>query len=241
MKRTLFLSTLLLVAGCADNRASIEITGRAAPSDTSSCKFAPGGQNIMGPGLLDVASSSQPSYSLVVYITNNLANPAVALPAVIGQVPTVIATSKAWSASAARVRVNPSGYTSAFGPNPAPLAYQGENVVPLDGQAIQPGGGASTQFVEAVTGPLGAQIAGLVPANQTYRVVLGITLQGQTGDGEYLDTGEWYFPLDVCNGCLVSQVPASCPTGEVLTRSNCFAAAPSYDSQDSPPTCATAP
>ena len=230
MNRAIALSVLLASAACVDNRSSIEIDGRAEPSDPTTCTFAPGGLKASAPGLLDVGSSAQPSYSLVVYMINNLSNPATASPPIIGQVPTVVASSKAWTANAAKVRINPSSYTSSFAPNPALLAFQGENSVPLDGQTIQPGGGASTQFVEAVSGPLGAELAPLVAPGEVKRIVLGITLQGRTLDGAGLDTAEWYFPVDVCNGCLVA--PTTCPTGQTLTATNCFG-----PGQDSAPVC----
>jgi hypothetical protein len=50
------------------------------------------------------------------------------------------------------------------------------------------------------------------------RVVLGITLEGRTYDGARLDTGEWYFPVDVCSGCLVF----SCLDGQIAQPTNCF-------------------
>lgn len=237
MNRRILLSVLVLAAGCADNHASIEIDGRAAPSDTTSCRFAPGGQNLLGPGLLDVGSSMAPSYSMVLYVKNNLSKPTSSTTTVTGQIPMVTDASKAWSANAAQVRVNPSGFVGPYAPNPALIDFQSENTIPLDGQTVQPGGGTSTQYVEAVSGALGALLTSKVAAGELKRMVLGITLQGRTGDGAFVDTAEWYFPVDVCNGCLVAQTP-TCATGEVLTKSNCFATAPSYNNQDTPPVCA---
>jgi hypothetical protein len=224
MKRITTVCLLLTVAACADNRSLIEIDGRAAPSDATACTFTPGGKNLLGPGLLDVASPL-PAYSLVVYVTNNLADPGSLSPG-------SLTAAKAWTANAARVRINPSGFVDTFNPNPKLVAFQGENVVPLDGQTVQPAGGAVAQFVEAVSGPLGAQLAPLVAPGDLSRIVLGISLQGHTLDGARLETNEWYFPIDVCNGCLVSAAPTTCPTGQVLAQTNCFG-----PSQDSPPAC----
>lgn len=241
MKRLIALSLLLAPAACVDNRSSIEIDGRAAPTDLTTCKFAPGGDVLSGAGLLDVGVS-MPTYDLEVYLKNDLSNPATASTPVIGQIPTVISSTKAWTANAAKVRVNPSGYVDTFGPNPSLLQFNGENVTPLDGQTIQPGGGTAVQLVEAISGPLGAQLTSLVAPGDLRRIVLGISLQGRTLDGASLDTSEWYFPLDLCNGCLTcpaGQVPSSagcvaCPTGQVPTAQSCFGFG-----QDSAAICAT--
>lgn len=236
MNRRVLASVLVLAAACADNRSSIEIDGRAAPSDAKACEFAPGGKNVLGPGLLDVRSMT-PSYSLVLYVKNNLSKPTAAAQPVTGQIPMVTDASKVWTANAARVRINPSDYVDAYAPNPALLDFQGENTLPLDGQPVQPGGGTAAQYVEAVSGPLGALLVGKVTPGDLKRVILGITLKGQSNDGASVDSGEWYFPLDLCNGCLVAETP-TCGTGQVLTRTSCFATLPDYNNQDTPPICA---
>ena len=105
--------------------------------------------------------------------------------------------------------------------------------MPLASQPLQPAGGAGTQLVEAVTGPLALQLAENVPdvPTEIRRVVLGITLLGTTADGASLDTTEWFFPLDLCKGCLV--VP-TCTAPQVLVQTNCFSFF-----QDTPPVCVT--
>jgi len=75
MTRTLLIPALALaVAACADNRSSIEIIGRAAPSDPASCKFAPGGEI---PGLGYVAELAADA---AVDASNRRAAHAVAIP-----------------------------------------------------------------------------------------------------------------------------------------------------------------
>jgi hypothetical protein len=194
------LSVLLVLAGgCAANASLIEVGGRAAPADTLTCSFEPGGRNILGPGTLDftAAGTALPNYQMVVYVTNNLQDPG-----------TVTAGS------------------------PATSTVQQVNPTPLAGQPLQPAGGTATQLVEALSGPLGMQLAQFVADGETRRVVLGITLLGTPADGASLDTAEWVFPLDLCKGCLPTP---SCPAGQVLSRTNCFSFF-----QDSAPACVAA-
>jgi hypothetical protein len=225
MKPTVLIAALaMLLAACVDNRSSIEITGRAAPSDPTTCKFAAGGENLLGPGTLDVSFGNM-TYNMVVYLTNNLADPTAT-------VPEALTSAKAWTATAARVRVNPKDYLDRFGASPALLSLAGENTTALDGQTVAPAGGQTAQFVNVLSRSLGAQIAAAaVAAGETRRIVVGITLEGLTKDGARLDSGEWFFPIDICNGCL-QPASVTCPTGQVLVANNCFAFG-----QDTTPSC----
>jgi hypothetical protein len=211
MKRTLLVPTLaLLLAACVENRSSIEILDRAAPSDPKTCKFAAGGESLMGPGVLDVGSDSL-TYGLAVYVTNNLADPHTTTPE-------SLTSSKAWTAISAKVRLNPKEYVDQFGASPPLLAIGDENVIPLDGTTIEVGG-SGVQSVDAVSRPLGAIIASALIGDTSRGVVLGITLQGRTADGARLDSGEWYFPLTVCRGCLVAP---TCTGTQTLVAGSCF-------------------
>jgi hypothetical protein len=211
MKRTLLVPTLALaLAGCVENRSSIEILSRAAPSDPKTCKFAAGGESQMGPGVLDVGVDSM-TYGLAVYLTNNLADPQATTPE-------TLTSSKAWRASAAKVRINPKEYVEQFGASPPLLAISDENVLQLDGALTLPGG-SNVQLVDAVSRPLGAKLAAALGAGGPRSVVLGITLQGSTLDGARLDSGEWYFPLTVCNGCLATP---TCTGTQTLVSGSCF-------------------
>jgi hypothetical protein len=221
MMRRLFLFALALVAGCRyENRTSIAITGRASPSSSTECTFTGGGRTLLGPGTLDVSFGSL-TYSTVVYVTNNLADP-------VADSPEASTDAKAWRAEAVRVRLNPPDYTGTFDASPALLPVTGENVLPLDGQ-VTPPGAKTAQWVDVVSPALGQIIAGGLTSAQQ-RVVVGITLQGHTLDGASLESGEWFFPIDVCNGCLLPT--SDCPAPNVLAPSNCFGLA-----QDSVPVC----
>ena len=211
-QRPLALAVLLAAAaaaGCADNRTTVEILGRAAPTDVTTCKYSSTGDFLLGPGTLDV-SAAAPTYATVLYIKNNAVDPATNTPG-------AVTDSKAWRALAAKVRVNPSSYVGDFAPSPALLGYAAENVLPMDGMTTPPGGNSS-QFVDLLGSGIGAQLKGLVAAGATAKVVLGVTLQGQTLDGAKVDSGEWYMALEVCNGCLAG---LTCTAPAVLTPS-CF-------------------
>lgn len=211
-QRPLALAAVLAAAaaaGCADNRTTVEILGRAAPSDTTTCKYSSSGDFLLGPGTMDV-SAAAPTYATVLYIKNNAADPATSTPG-------TVTDSKAWRALAAKVRVNPSKYVGDFAPSPALLGYSAENVLPMDGMTTPPGGNAA-QFADLLGSGIGAQLKGLVAAGATAKVVLGVTLQGQTLDGTDVDSGEWYMALEVCNGCLAG---LTCTAPAVPTPS-CF-------------------
>ena len=223
MKRTALLA-LLAFAACADNRASIEIGGPLSPDGVPSCKFSPANLSPLLAGVLDVAATALPTYTVVVKVTNNLLDPA----AVSSE---GFSPAKDWTADAARVRINPSEYVDRYAPNPALLPFQAENVTPLTGQTVTKAGGNAALAVVAVSGALGAQLASAVAAGDPRQVVLGISLQGHTADGAHLETNDWYYPITVCRGCLAA--PA-CAAGQVLVPTNCFGAG-----QDSPPVCST--
>jgi hypothetical protein len=195
-KKLLVLLALGLGACRADNRSSIEILGRAAPSSTTDCTFAPGGQIDGNPAVLDVATTYNGflRYRIPLYVNNLLADPTVVNNA-------TVTSAKAWRPDVARVRVNPSSHVNDVNPSPALLAFQAENTIPMQGQVIDVGG-KSVQIVDVVSHQLGQAIQALVTPGQVQRMVLGISLQGHTLDGQYLDSGEWYYPVDVCNGCL---------------------------------------
>ncbi len=194
-KKLLVLAVLALGACRADNRSSITILGRAAPSSATDCTFAAGGEFQLGAGILDLGANYGGflRYRLPLYVNNLMADPTAANDG-------AVATSKAWRFDGARVRVNPAAYVSDIGPSPALLPFQAENTLPGDGQVIEVGG-KSVLLVDVVSHELGQAIQAAATAGQVQRIVLGVTLRGSTADGA-LDTAEWYYPVDVCVGCL---------------------------------------
>ncbi len=207
------LAALALVAvmGCrAANGSSIEITGRAAPSDAKACKFAPGGDVLLGNGIYDVALGGP--YGLALYVQNNLVDPSSIAPGSTTQ-------SKSWAVESARVRVNPKEYTDLYKPSPALAAISGDSTLPVaPSSTLTPAGGTATVVMNVLTDGLLAALQAGAGAGGT--VVLGITLEGRTEDGARLDSLEWPFPLNVCSGCL-SAVP-TCAVGTTPTPNLCL-------------------
>ena len=215
MKRQHLLATLALAAvmGCgADNRSSIEINGRAFPSDAKTCEFSGGsGKVIFGNGTYDVALGG--AFGIALYVQNNLVDPNTIAPGSTTQ-------SKDWSVESARIRVNPKEFTDRYKPSPGLAAIPStETVLPIaTSSTIAAAGGQGTVVMSILTDGLLAALQGGVGAGGT--VVLGITLQGRTNDGARLDSSEWPFPLDLCVGCL-SGIP-TCPTGSTLATNQCL-------------------
>jgi hypothetical protein len=205
MKRlSLFAAFALVLAACgADNRTSIEVLGRAAPSDSKKCTYATGGAYQLGNGLYDTAIGGQ--YSVVLYVQNNLADPKALNPS-------AVTASNAWSVQAARVRVNPSDYVGEYKPSPALASIAGDSVLPVvTSPIVAPAGGQATIYLGLLSDGI---LTALQTATASGQVVLGVTLEGVTGDGARRDSGEWIFPLQVCSGCV--PVPTSCATGTTL-------------------------
>jgi hypothetical protein len=225
-KKILGLLLLLSLGACdaGDNQSSVQILGRALSTSDTECSYKGGGEMQLGGGTLDVSAEYGAflTYALPLYVNNELADPADTSSA-------GVTAAKTWYAQTARVRVNPAAYINQFGPNPALLPFHAENVIPLDGHGI-PVDVEDVVWVEAVSRALGVAFQGQIPAGESRQVVLGITIQGKTADGRALDTGEFYYPIEVCSGCL-SPVPA-CADPNVL-RFSCGG-----PGQDTAPVCA---
>ncbi len=218
MKRQHLLALLALAAlnGCgADNRSSIEILGRALPTDIKTCEFS-GTPNkvIFGNGTYDVTLGGTP-YGIALYVQNNLIDPGTIVPGATTQ-------SKDWSVESVRVRWNPTEFTDRYKPSPGLAALSGQAVLPVATSAtIAVAEGTGTIIMSVLSDGMLADLLGATPGETA---VLGITLQGRTNDGARLDSSEWPFPIQVCAGCLNSTVgpPAVCPTGTTLQPNSCL-------------------
>lgn len=195
-KKLLVLLALGLGACRADNRSSIEILGRAAPSSATACDYAPGGEFDLTPAILDVGAAYGGflRYELPLYVNSLLADPTSATS---GTVP----SAKAWRFDGARVRVNPADHLGDLQASPTLLPVEAENTIPGDGQVIEVNG-STVLRVDVISQQLGTVLQSRAVANQSQRIVLGISLLGHTLDGAELNTGEWFYSLEVCSGCL---------------------------------------
>jgi len=221
MNRRLLLAAALAAAvGCAENRTTIEIRGHAFPSSTDNgCAFAAGSDLQLGNGRLDIAYTGlggygpigQPTYSAAIYIANTGTDPTVS-----DTTPGTTPSAASWRGVAARIRVNPSDYTDRYPPGPSLVPLGGSIRLPLPGQTIRPGS-ESVEVVELIDPTLAAALVAATPVGQLFRIVVGVTLEGETLGGKRVDSGEWFYGIDVCRGCspLVCSDPAK-------TLSSCF-------------------
>jgi hypothetical protein len=196
MNRTILLAAMLAAAaGCRDNRTSIEVRGRAFPSDFTKCTYSASGDFLLGAGSLDVASGTTPhNYVVALYVQNNTADPSTLTPG-------SDTAAKAWRPSAVKVRINPSDYLSAFPPSPDLLPVELANRIPVTGNVVEPGGGQQVVVGEIISPQILSRLAVATPASAGGRIVVGVTIEGETLDGAILDTGEWFFPINLCVGC----------------------------------------
>jgi hypothetical protein len=249
-KKALVLLALLAGACKVEQRSSVIVRGRAMPElNDTGCSFQPDGEFNMSGGILDLADeyAGAIGYELPIYVENQLKIPA----------PPATEDAKNWAASAARVRVNPSDYLDEFRPDPLLLPFSGGNTIPMTTQEVEAEGGRTAVLAKVISHAVGTELrnaALLVPEmgavdtdgdgvadaaprgtfGERRTIVLGISLQGHTKDGEFLETNEWYYPVEVCFGCLES--PGGCPVGFVETFRSC------HDlGQDVAPFCVEAP
>ncbi|HET9597321.1 MAG TPA: hypothetical protein VFP65_17155 [Anaeromyxobacteraceae bacterium] len=213
------LALAFALAGCTrDNLGSIEITGRAAPTDPANCTFAAGGIRLLGPVTYDATLGG--GMGVVLYVQNHLVDPSTIDPS-------LLAAANDWRPENVRLRLNPADYTARYGPSPALPGVTADAFVPVTVQSATPGGGEITQAV-SVSASIASALASTAPAGgfpALTRNVVGITLLGRTGDGDPLETAEWYLPVDVCNGCIKGGIAAcagaapeidTCPVGQNL-------------------------
>lgn len=99
------------------------------------------------------------------------------------------------------------------------------------GGLVDPGGQAIV-FVNTVTEDDARSLqqeplvtsAGLNPENpeRSVRIIARVSIEGTTSSGFTVKTPPFSFPIDLCVGCLTSQI-ATCPTGtELQVNETCF-------------------
>jgi hypothetical protein len=214
-KYLLAVVALTLAACGQDDRSSVWIQGRAVASDD--CAYAPGGEFQLGRGVLDVGDQYAGfwRYQLPVYLRNDMEVPVGAGQSV---------TGNDFLVENVRVRVNPSDYVSRYRPNPPLLAFPfgapARASVVHSGPPVEAGGGESATVIDVIPTDLGTVIRAAVDAagGGVHPIVLGIAIEGRTTDGREIEVPEYFYPIDVCTGCLPA--PA-CVAPAVLTSGSC--------------------
>jgi hypothetical protein len=241
MNATKFLlgAAVLAATACGvDERSSIWIEGRPMGSGAPACEYAPGDAFQLGNGVLDVGPEYAGflRYQLPLVIRNDLQDP--------------VGTGQSESGSTfivenVRVRVNPGAYVSEYRPNPPLLDFNAVGglparaSVPHSGPPVDSAGGESATVIEAIPADLGFVIqSAVVAADQAagvaglHRIVLGVSIEGRTNDGRELEIDEYFYPIDVCQGCLPRP---TCVAPQVEIAGSC-----GFPGQDASPVCGAA-
>jgi hypothetical protein len=231
--KIIFAAAALTLAACGqDSRSSVWVQGRAASSSDTECAYAPGGEFQLGEGVLDVGPeySAFLRYELPLYLRNDMQ-----LPVGAGQ----SASGNDFLVENIRVRVNPSSYTSRYNPNPPLLDFATVGGPPArasvahSGPPVAAGGGESATVIEAIPSDLGFVLQQAVAAagGGLHQIVLGISIEGRTNDGTEIEVEEYFYPIQLCQGCL--PVP-TCTPPAVVTFVGC-----GVPGQDVAPVCVT--
>jgi hypothetical protein len=237
--KILFAAAALTLAACGqDSRSSVWVQGRAASSSDTECTYAPGGEFQLGAagGVLDLGPeySAFLRYELPIYLRNDMQ-----LPVGAGQ----SASGNDFLVENVRVQVNPSSYTSRYHPNPPLLDFAPVGGAPArasvahSGPPVAAGGGESATVIEAIPSDLGFVLQQAVAAagGGLHKIVLGISVEGRTNDGTEIEVDEYFYPIELCQGCLPRAV---CVAPQVELPGSC-----GFPGQDVPTVCAdpTAP
>lgn len=227
----LLAAVALTLAACGqDDRSSVWIQGRAAPSSDTECTYAPGGEFQLGRGVLDVGDGYLGfwRYQLPLYLRNDMQRPVGA-----GQ----SASGNDFIVENVRVRVNPSDYVNRYRPNPPLLAFPfgapARASVVHSGPPVEAGGGESATVIDVIPLDLGTVLRAAVDAagGGVHPIVLGIAIEGRTTDGREINVDEYFYPIDVCTGCLPRAT--GCVAPQVETFVGC-----GVPGQDVAPVCA---
>lgn len=69
--------------------------------------------------------------------------------------------------------------------------------------------GVSSAGIELISPNFGQGLAGVVGAGTTLTVLVKVRFFGVTASGTEVESAEFSYPLDICNGCLIAYAPGS--------------------------------
>jgi len=186
------LVTLLALVGCAPSNPSVDIEGIAAPSDD--CGFA-AGETFALSARLDTSSASLElrgsiQYVAALQVANRIRNGG-------NYVYPLMADPNVWIASEAEVELR--GVDGqALGDLGLPARYR----VPVSGTAISSAGGVDEPGRGIVIAEVIPAVYGDALADREGTIVVAVRLTGTTTGDSTQQTGEYAFPLTLCNDCL---------------------------------------
>lgn len=186
------LVTLLALVGCAPSNPSVDIEGIAAPSED--CGFA-AGETFSLSARLDTSSASLElrgsiQFVAALQVANRIRNGG-------NYVYPLMADPNVWIASEAEVELR--GVDGqALGDLGLPARYR----VPVSGAAISSAGGVDEPGRGIVIAEVIPAVYGDALADREGTIVVAVRLTGTTTGDSTQQTGEFAFPLTLCNGCL---------------------------------------
>ena len=185
-----WLSCLLTLVGCVDDNVSVFISGNLAPMiEESSCAYDPGSTTFISSGKLDVAFGG--SYEIHPIIQNQLQRRGVS------------GRPETNGIHITRAEVTLEGLDGlpldfgGFLPNP--FSVPTTVYIPPASSPDAPGAAAGSIVVVPADYTLSLPVA----AGSTTTITASVRLVGRTLGDIDIETGDWIFPIEVCNGCLL--------------------------------------
>lgn len=215
------LLVAVLLAGCAvGNEDGKLVILNAVPLDSEECQGSVSDNIGLSSGVVDMAMARY--YRLYVRVENNMAdiNTVLGLTAQDGRLETT------------RVRLRRAVVTyQAL--DQISANFPDELRVPLSASVDNEGGRTSLGIevlTEAMIQDLRSAPEFIIrgpdgdvrPARTSVELLVTVAVQGETFDGQVVESNEFTFPLTVCNGCLVAVPPDAVRTDKGVPQPNCL-------------------
>ncbi len=205
IKTTLLPLALLALCACEDQAASIQILQMQA-LDLGECTASTSEADSVGKGTIDLAINQ--NYRIRPYVQNNMLD--------------VIAVNQ-FKETDGRIDTHDVLLTSAVIKYTA-LDQLSANIpaqvnIPVSGSV--PVDGAAVMDVEVLTSAMIQEIrqsaeflvfdaqSNVRPTRASVTLIIRVTLKGATLDGTEVESNEFAFPIEVCNGCSISYPPSA--------------------------------
>lgn len=203
VRRTWWLCAMMVIGGCAPGNPGLIIGGVLAPDD--SCGYDPSGAGVHT-GRLDVAPG-RVEYTVTALVFNNLLNLGNAGTGVPMADPNIINIRQA-EIELRDVQDNPLALDGL--PNPFTVPASG---VIASGDGSEAGAGIAT--FDAIPSIYGAALRGAAGS----RIVAVLRVIGVTAGGSEIRSGELFWPIDLCEGCLFACIVTE--EDEMLCQPSC--------------------
>ncbi len=184
------ISCLLSLVGCVDDNVSVFVTGNLAPTiEDTGCSYDPASTALILQGTLDVGGAR--NYVVHPRVTNQLQRRGA-----IGRGE----TNGVFINRAEVTLTNQEGALIDLGGLPNPFSVPLTVYVPAAASADAPGVG--TGVLELI--PPDYAVSLPIPPGGSTLLLASVRLVGQTQGEIDIETGEWLYPINVCNGCLLA-------------------------------------